>query len=58
MDCRDYNLLLIAMAFGIIVTALLKLQLKPFLYYPLLALAVLLLPLLFVLFLNRINDIT
>ncbi|HLC72952.1 MAG TPA: hypothetical protein VJH37_05210 [Candidatus Nanoarchaeia archaeon] len=56
MDYRDYTLLLLALVFGLIVAAVMKLNLKPIIHYPLLGLAVLLLAGLFVVFLNRLNE--
>lgn len=56
MDYRDYTMLLLALAFGLLVAAVLKLDLQPTIHYTLLAAAVLLLALLFVVFLNRIAE--
>ena len=56
MDYRDYSMLLIALVFGLIVAAVLNLRLEPVLHYALLVVAVLLLALLFVVFLNRIAE--
>ena len=56
MDYRDYTMLLLALVFGLLVAAILKLDLQPLIHYSFLAVAVLLLALLFVVFLNRIAE--
>ena len=49
-------MLFLALAFGLIVAAIMKLTLKPYIHYLLLGSAVLLLAILFVLFLNRLSE--
>ena len=56
MDYHDYTMLLLALAFGLLVAAILKLDLQPLIHYSFLVAAVLLLALLFVVFLNRIAE--
>jgi len=56
MDYRDYTMLFVALAFGLIVAAVMKLHLPPMFHYPLLVIAVLLLAYLFMVFLNRISE--
>lgn len=56
MDYRDYTMLIIAISLGLLVTALLKLNLQPVIHYPLLVLSVLLLAFLFIVFLNKLSE--
>ena len=56
MDYRDYTLLVQAFFFGLIVVGLLKLDFPPSIRYPLLIVAVLLLALIFLVFLNKIAE--